>query len=337
MRIATYNIEWFTNLFDRNGRMMADGEWSSRYQVTRREQLEAIGIVLTALDADAIMIIEAPDNNRRRQTVAMLEGFAAQFELRQRRALIGFSNDTQQEIALLYDPDKLEATHDPRGGEGESPRFDQSYRIDLDIDATLDTVIFSKPPLEVALRTGAGRLLRLIGVHIKSKAPHGAGSPEAETRIAIENRRKQMAQCIWLRERVEEHLARNESLIVLGDFNDGPGLDEYEKLFGRSGLDIVVGEQAPPETRLRDPHARLGRKSACEAAPSSARFYLAPVGQYFSAMLDFVLLSPDLCVDNPKWRIWHPFDDPVCYKTPELREALLQASDHFPVSVDLSF
>ncbi len=38
---------------------------------------------------------------------------------------------------------------------------------------------------------------------------------------------------------------------------------------------------------------------------------------------------------RPEWRIWHPFDDPVCYKTPELREALLAASDHFPVSVDL--
>lgn len=336
MRIATYNIEWFSNLFDRNGRMMADGEWSSRYRVTREEQLDAIGIVLTALDADVLMVIEAPDNNRRRQTVKMLEGFASHFDLRQRRALIGFSNDTQQEIALLYDPDVAEAVHDPRGGDDASPRFDQSYRIDLDIDATLDTVTFSKPPLEVALRTKAGKDLRLIGVHIKSKAPHGAGSPEAETRIAIENRRKQMAQCIWLRERVEEHLARNESVVVLGDFNDGPGLDEYEKLFGRSGLEIVLGEQSPPELRLRDPHARVRRTQGSGAAPASARFYLPHAGHYFSAMLDFILLSPDLCAADPKWRIWHPFDDPACYKIPELREALLQASDHFPVSVDFS-
>ncbi|WP_347221669.1 pyridoxal-phosphate dependent enzyme, partial [Mycolicibacterium poriferae] len=31
----------------------------------------------------------------------------------------------------------------------------------------------------------------------------------------------------------------------------------------------------------------------------------------------------------------HPFDDPVCYRTIELREALLTASDHFPVSIDI--
>ena len=41
-----------------------------------------------------------------------------------------------------------------------------------------------------------------------------------------------MAQCIWLRQRVNQHLKVNEDLIVLGDFNDGPGLDEFEKLFG---------------------------------------------------------------------------------------------------------
>ncbi|MDF1620232.1 endonuclease/exonuclease/phosphatase family protein [Pseudothioclava nitratireducens] len=336
MRIATYNIEWFANLFNRNGQMLDDDEWSARYNVTRSQQLGAIAIVLTALDADVIMVIEAPDNNSRRQTVPMLESFAAHFGLRQNKALVGYSNDTQQEIALLYDPDKVSARHDPIDEAPLAPRFDASLKIDLDIDATLDLVTFSKPPLEVALETAAGRLLRLIGVHIKSKAPHGATSPEAASRIAIENRRKQLAQCIWLRRRVEGHLDRGESLIVLGDFNDGPGLDEYEKLFGRSGVEIVAGEGGPHARRLRDPHARINRPHPTAAMPSSARFYLPEEKQYFSAMLDYIMLSPDLCADAPDWRIWHPFDDPACYRTPELREALLQASDHFPVSVDIS-
>jgi hypothetical protein len=50
------------------------------------------------------------------------------------------------------------------------------------------------------------------------------------------------------------------------------------------------------------------------------------------------MLSPDLArTTNPKWRIWHPFDDPECFKDLEMRDALLTASDHFPVSVDLDF
>ena len=336
MRIATWNVEWFSNLFDRHGRMLEDGEWSARYRVTRAGQLGAIAIVMAALDADALMVIEAPDENRHRHSAAMLEAFAAKYGLRQRAALLGFANDTQQEIALMYDPDVLRARHDPREAP-DAPRFDGSLQIDLDIDDRLDTITFSKPPLEAELETMAGQRLRLIGVHVKSKAPHGASSPEAMVRLAIENRRKQLAQCIWLRRRVEQHLAAGDSLIVLGDFNDGPGLDEYEALFGRSGLEIVAGSAGPAALRLHDPHARLSRHHRTAAAPSSARFYLVDQGQYFSAMLDYVMLSPDLCAHAPDWRIWHPFDDPHIYRVPELREALLQASDHFPVSVDLSF
>lgn len=352
LRIATYNVEWFSGLFDRRGRLLEDGEMSSRYGVTRAEQLGALGIVFTAMDADLVMIIEAPDNNARRQTVPMLEAFAARYDLRCNRALIGFSNDTQQEIALLYDPDRLSVDHAPIGGPppfvipsaisasespAPTPRFDSHFRIDLDIDADLDDVTFSKPPLEVAVTFGSGARINLIGVHVKSKAPFGATSPESATRIAIENRRKQLAQCIWLRARVDEMLAVPDPipLIVLGDFNDGPGLDEYEKLFGRSGIEIVLGEDLPADRRLFDPHAARILARPTLAGPSSARFYLPEEKRFFSAMLDYIMVSPNLCGVADHWRIWHPFDDVACYKTPELREALLQASDHFPVSVDI--
>ena len=95
---------------------------------------------------------------------------------------------------------------------------------------------WSKPPLELAVQTAGGAIFRMIGVHAKSKAPHGARGREAIIRASIENRRKQLAQCVWLRARVAEHLDAGDPLIVLGDFNDGPGLDEYEKLFGRSSM-----------------------------------------------------------------------------------------------------
>jgi endonuclease/exonuclease/phosphatase family metal-dependent hydrolase len=336
MRIATWNVEWFTNLFDARGRLLEDEDCSSRYKVTHRQQLESIAIVLTAVDPDAVMVIEAPDNNRRRQTVPMLERFAARFDLRCRRALIGFENDTQQEIALLYDPDRMVVTHDPKGGpDSPTPRFDQDYLIDLDVDGTQDRVAFSKPPLELQVKTVDGRALRLIGAHLKTKAPHGATTPEQVRRIAIANRRKQLAECIWLRRRVLEHLAADESLVVLGDLNDGPGLDEYEKLFGRSGVEIVLGWDEDRKTRLFDPHAHVAFGKKVAAGPTTARFYLEDEKRYFTALLDYIMVSPDLRALHPRWRIWHPFDDAACYQESELREALLMASDHFPVSIDL--
>ncbi len=339
MRIATYNVEWFTNLFDDDGHLLDDGEWSGRQDVTRGEQIAALTRVFTALDADAVMVIEAPDDNRRRDGAVALEAFAAHAGLRARKALLGFANDTQQEIALLYDPDPLRARHDPHGaetgkrGSRDAPRFDGVFRFDLDTDASPEAIRWSKPPLEALVETASGASFRMIGVHAKSKAPHGADTPDEIMRVSIANRRKQLAQCVWLRQRVTAHLEAEEPLIVLGDFNDGPGLDEYEKLFGRSSVEIVMGEEG--EIELYDPHARMAVTSRIGARPTTARFRIGPEGRYLHALLDYIMLSPDLMSRRPAWRIWNPFEDPECLRDREMQQALLMASDHFPVTVDI--
>lgn len=333
MRLATYNVEWFDALFDRRGRLLADGEWSARHNVTRAQQAEALGIVFTALNADGIMIIEAPDTSSKRSTTKALTSFAQAYDLRCREVVTGFTNDTQQEIAFLYDPDVLSVRHDPKGaGDVDAPVFDQVLGIDLDIDANRDEVTFSKPPLELEVTTEAGKSLRLIGAHLKSKAPHGARSRDEVMRISIANRRKQLAQAIWLRRRVETHLRAGDPVIVMGDLNDGPGLDEYENLFGRSSVEIVLGEG---EAALFDPHADEALASKLGAHPTTSRFYLKDKKRYLQALLDYIMVSPDLRALNAHWCIWHPFDDQNCWSVPELREALLTASDHFPVTLDI--
>lgn len=339
MRIATYNVEWFSSLFGDDDVLLADDGWSSRYNVTRIQQLEALGIVFTAMDADAIMIIEAPDTSRKSNTVRALEAFSKAFDLRARKAVTGFTNETQQEIALLYDPYCLDVRHDPQGtetgkkGSSDAPRFDGTFRIDLDIDATEDLVTFSKPPLELDAMTANGFGFRMIGAHLKSKAPHGAQSDDEAMRIAISNRRKQLAQAIWLRARIDSVLADGTPLMLLGDLNDGPGLDTYEDLFGRSSVEIILGQGS--KTRLYDPHAERVLQGRFGAAPTSARFWIRPEKRFLQALLDYVMVSPELRNRNPSWRIWHPLDDPDCWARPELRDALVMASDHFPVTLDI--
>lgn len=340
LRLATYNVEWFNSLFDDAGHLQADGKPSSRYQIDRATQIGALGIVFTAMDADAIMVIEAPDTGNKRQSVTALENFAAHFDLRTSQAISGFVSETEQEISLLYDPDRLTPRHDPQGrptgkqGRSGAPRFDGTFRHTLPGDAEPRSVRFSKPPLELDVITDGGAHLRLIGVHAKSKAPHGA-SAATYAALALENRRKQVGQCLWLRARVERHLAAGDDLIVMGDFNDGPGLDEYEVLFGKSGVEIVIAPDAPPHMRLCDPHAAMALCGRMGLAATTARFWLAPKKRYFEALLDFIMLSPRLAARGPDWRIWHPWNDPACLAAPELHEALLQASDHFPVTLDL--
>lgn len=332
MRFATYNVEWFDRLFDNDGRLHYDDKWSARWNVTRKAQTDALGSVFQAMDADAVMIIEAPDDSRHRISRKALETFAETFGLRADTAQLGFVNNTQQEIALLYDPKVLTVEHAPLQSD-VAPRFDASFKMDVDIDANPDPIVWSKPPLELNLRTQSGFDLHMIGVHAKSKSSYIEGDEAEVMRISIENRRKQLAQCIWLRHRVEERLSEGKPLIVMGDFNDGPGLDEYEKLFGRSSVEIVLGEGDGVE--LFDPHAKmvLGRRFG--AQPSTARFHRRD-GPYLQALLDYIMVSPDLKAKNPSWKIWHPFDQPDCYEDLPLREALLTASDHFPVTLDIA-
>ncbi|MEM8654508.1 MAG: endonuclease, partial [Pseudomonadota bacterium] len=110
-------------------------------------------------------------------------------------------------------------------------------------------------------------------------------------------------------------------------------LDEYENLFGRSSVEIILGDGA---TALFDPHARQALQRRIGAAPTTARFWIRPEQRYLQALLDYIMVSSDLAALTPSWRIWHPLDDPDCWDKPDLRDALVTASDHFPVSLDIA-
>ena len=94
LRLATSNVEWFDNLFNEAGDLLADGHWSGRWNVTRRDQITALGAVFTAMDVDAVIVIEAPDTFRRRQTQTALKGFTNYFGLKANKVQTGFLNDT---------------------------------------------------------------------------------------------------------------------------------------------------------------------------------------------------------------------------------------------------
>ncbi|MGE4612584.1 MAG: endonuclease/exonuclease/phosphatase family protein [Paracoccaceae bacterium] len=343
MRIATYNVEWFEDLFDKDSNLQMDQGWSRRYDVRRVDQATAIAEVIRQVDADLILIVEAPNTGQTQDTVKALEGFAQHFGLRQSAVTMGFANETHQELAVMYDPYVVRVTHDPQGAisDGSSdavaPRFDGKFRYDVEVDGQAGIFEFSKPPVELSVEYLAKkRNLRIIGVHTKSKSTYGAKDAADELRMVVENRRKQLAQCIWIRQRAEAHLVAGEPLVVLGDFNDGPGVNDFETLFAKSGVEIVLGDAGTME--MVEPHAAIMLDPRQSWSLATSRFYISKYKRYLNALLDYVMLSPDLAqTAAPAWRIWHPFDDPECFKDDNLRDALLTASDHFPVSVDLTF
>ena len=181
---------------------------------------------MRALDADCILVVEAPNHKTGLSTVDMLERFADEFYLRAAQAALGFTKDTQQELAFPYDPHRCSIRHVPMSAT-DFLGFDGTYDIDLDVDAVSDPIRFSKPPCEAELVCHDGRRITLIGAYLKSIAPHGARSKDEAMLISIANRRKQLAQALWIRGRVDQVLDNGSEVIVLGDLNDGPGLDIY--------------------------------------------------------------------------------------------------------------
>ncbi|MEW8659538.1 MAG: hypothetical protein AB2603_14565 [Candidatus Thiodiazotropha endolucinida] len=117
----------------------------------------------------------------------------------------------------------------------------------------------------------------------------------------------------------------------MGDINDGPGFDYYESRFGKSAVELIVGDVFNRETILQ---YHIGRpvfgKYGWE--PSSARFKDNYTGDFINALIDHIIVSADFVanVDSPT-KVWNPYQ---LDEAGPLKSQLLDASDHFPISFD---
>ncbi|MFV0410322.1 MAG: endonuclease/exonuclease/phosphatase family protein [Paracoccus sp. (in: a-proteobacteria)] len=376
-RFATWNIEHFNALFDTDDNASPPKpEEETRYNVTAQEQIDAAAHVIKTLDPDMLLVIEGPGTsaNGRRSTVTALQNFAEKYTLRCSAASIGFNSRGQQEIALMYDPAKVTVAHEPSGaplamtldqldelGDTEriaqlplalntltgrkispAPRFDTVYPFDSEDDRLLELYRFTRPPYEARiglLQNGEEKtFFRMIGAHVKSKGVYDV-SDELRNEIKnLANRRRILAECTWIRQRVQEYIDAGESILVAGDFNDGPGLDYHERSFGRSGVELVAGVLETPDRILWTNTLKptwSGSKGWC---PSTASFYQRDSGKFFNALIDFILVSQDLYYmgtnGTASWQIWNPFASSDISEDVALYNALKDASDHFPVTFD---
>ena len=356
-RVCTYNIKWFTKLFDDQNQMLFTTEDSSMYQVDRQTQLNSIGEVLQKIDADIYCILEGPNTNQdTRDTITALQNFAQHFNLRTTDAITGFVSRGQQEIAFLYDPQVIDIAHNPQGESIESaniniadflkgqrvvpaPQFDSYFVLDVEEDSIEEIFKFERPPLEAHVDfKDNGQVdfsVEMIGVHAKSKIVTGAIDEIFTPLNSIANRRKLLAQCQWIRNRVLDLMDEHKQVIVLGDFNDGPGLDFYEKQFGRSAVEVVMGNMGEIDSLLRNPYTKATWNKNSGWRPSSASFFQFESRKTIGALLDFVMASPNLELTRQlEWTIWNPHELKNLNDA-SLEEALKKASDHFPVSMDI--
>ncbi|MEM8728885.1 MAG: endonuclease/exonuclease/phosphatase family protein [Pseudomonadota bacterium] len=331
MRLMSYNIEWFDDWFEPDNSLKTGPEAVAKF--------DAIAAVMAAIDPDLIGITEGPNTTTttgQRDTVTALETFAAAKGLRQSKAMMGFPSAGRQEIAVLFDPAKVAVDHAPGGSNSSksNPPFNKTFYVDSDGDGIDEVYKHYRPPLEAKVTPTDGTApFWMIVAHAKSKGIFSAMDQVHFERTSTRNRRKLFAECTSIRKRVDDWLEDDRPVVVMGDINDGPGFDYYERRFGRSAVELIIGDPLVYNTILRYP---LGRPKFGTFGwePSTARFTDRFTEDRVNALIDHIIVSPQIALtDDSPYIVWNPFQTDAAKA---LKSPLLDASDHFPVTLDLA-
>ncbi len=328
MRICSYNIEWFDELFNSDNTLKPDPD--------SIERLDCIAEVLGAIDADLIWITEAPNQilSGTKRTVACLENFASAYSLSTNKALIGFPSPGRQEISVLFNPVKVSVVHSPGGtNTKKNPPFNEQLELDTDDDGIKELYKFYRPPLELEITdSSTGDKTYIVIAHTKSKGIFKSADLVFWERENIRSRRKLYAECSWIRKRVDEWLDDGKRVLVMGDINDGPGMDSYEFQFGKSAVEIIMGDIFSPEKVLKS-HIGRPKWGALGWTPSSTRFKDRITETQVNVLIDHILVSQNIGIQAESHKVWNPYQQMEAH---DIKDSLETASDHFPVTIELT-
>ncbi|MEW5959179.1 MAG: hypothetical protein AB1801_15730, partial [Chloroflexota bacterium] len=304
------------------------------------ERSARLARIVRAINPDILCVVEGPDTLKNENKTASqqllawrdLHGLDADYG-----AVHGITSGGQQELCALFRRSKVNLVHDPEKKAHHHP-FDQPFLVD-----TLESLIKEhyqhyRPPLELSVRDpGAGGVerARVIVAHTKSKGIFDLVDMARFEQLSEQNRRKLFAECYSIRERCNQWLDANpnQKIIICGDINDGFGLDYYEHRFSRSAVEILLGDVWAPEKILKHvlPRPKLNKYGWY---PSSSRFKDRITGDEFNVLIDHILVSQNVQIRQAM--VWNPYADNAPAEVKALKQELVAASDHFPVSVEIT-
>jgi predicted extracellular nuclease len=334
LRVAVYNMEWMVNLFTKEGEPETTGKDG--------ERSAQLADVVKAIDPDILGVVEGPDTtvSGSKSASAQLEAWAAHHGLvNSYKAVHGFPSSGRQELCALYNSNTVTVKHVPVQDKSKDP-FDEPFLVDTTESLIKEYYKHYRPPLELSVRPegGGNELARIIVAHAKSKGIFDNVDFARFEQISERNRKKLYAECLSIRARCDQWLEDHPDMnvIVMGDINDGFGSDYYEQRFSRSAVETLLGDVWYPERVLKHvlPRPRLGKYGW---TPSTGRFQDRLTGDKFNVLIDHILVTQGVGVSEAM--VWNPYleqeTDEKTAQVKALKDTLLNASDHFPVSVVL--
>jgi Endonuclease/Exonuclease/phosphatase family len=278
--VMAYNVKWMVLLFE-GGVVKPD-------QVTR---VRAIADVIQRVNPSILGLCEATNDRTAH------EGFIAGFLPSSGYKLAAGQSRGRQDVVVYYRPPFEVVSIDDAYG------YYDAWTDDVDQDGVEERLRWERRPLEVVFRVGAnGPRFRLVFVHTKSKGIFDVTDLAGWQSVSLGIRKKLVAQATKLRTRVDKLLRAGESLIVLGDFNDGPGMDAFERVLGGSFVENVMGSVFEPELVLHNTLAWMTRTSADRANLWTVEFPDPIVnpqrGLEHKVWIDHILASQDLIRDG---------------------------------------
>ena len=309
--LMIYNIKWMNSMF-RHGQI----------KNSKKEQAESAAQVITRIHPHVLGICEAANER------AEHNHFIQQYLNNEYSVCMGSSRGGQNLVYYYRSPveevsvDSYISNYNP-------------WTTDIDDDGLDERYKWERKPLEAIFRLGnEGPMLRIILVHTKSKIVSSVVDLYGFQKIALANRKKLVAQAMHLRARLNDLITQDNALpvVLLGDMNDGPGLDPFERTVGLSFVETVIGSVFEPKGIFHDVlhwMAKDDRREIREQLWTTDfpdPIVSAPFGGKHRVWLDHILISPDMLRSENHIR-YVMCSGTIGDKDPVARKA----SDHYPV------
>jgi endonuclease/exonuclease/phosphatase family metal-dependent hydrolase len=339
IRICSLNAEWMNDWFTSDSEVAAFKPTFTRDEVENdtAETAGRLAAMINAIDPDVLAIQEGPSRN------AELGLFVHDYLSGAYEHFLG-DTGAAQKLGLLYKPDAVDSA-------SLAPHADiedliDPWDADVDGNAQIDEYSFTRTPLVVDI-TIDGSPVRVIVAHTKSNfINHGRelweNEPTRQSFVvsALLNRRRISTEGMRIRTYLDEVLTADPdaAIVVLGDLNDGPGLDYFEQKFlSHNVTDIIIGSAFAPEHAFT--HAQHD-VSADERYTAVFEDFV-PTPEEKRLLLDHIMLSPGLTQPgagvhkvNGSGAVRHrEYDDQVVNNGARRQD---RPTDHRAVSVELA-